>query len=85
MSPKPSNQSGGQTHGWILFNFVLSIISVLSLFFVGQVVFTVKTNSPAKNRVKSDIIQFYFEQDPSMRLPSREIIRVGSKQVQFHL
>ena len=85
MSPKPSNQSGGQMHGRILFNFFLSIISVLSIFFVEQVVFTVKTNSPEKNRVKSDIIQFYFEQDPSMRLPSREIIRIGSKQAQFPL
>ena len=29
-----------------------------------------KATSPAKNRDQTDIIDFYFEKDPSMRLPS---------------
>ena len=39
-SPTSLNQTGRQTHGWILFNF-LSIISVFSLLFAELVVLTV--------------------------------------------
>ena len=39
MSPKPSNQSGGQTHGCIYLK--KNITSVWSLDFAGLVVFTV--------------------------------------------
>ena len=43
--------------------------------------FTAKTTWFSKTRIKSNVIDWKSWKDSSMRLASREIIRVGSKQV----
>ena len=45
----------------------------------------VKTTIPAKNRDKTYIIQFFWTGAIHAFAPFSEIIRVGSKQVKFHL
>ena len=87
--PKPSNKSGGQTHGWILFNFFCLLYQFLFWFFAGVLkkilmiyTFSQKENQTiwlSKNKLQTDIMDF-FKQDPSMRLASRLIWIFGPDQ-----